>query len=258
MPPPPAPSGLPPLPRKAEGKRQLGSAGAGRQAPKRVRNGQCWLWVEGRCANRNCRFKHECAVCGDKTHHAAVCPRVDLACHRGGRRHPSMQGRGRGCTSGYARGGGVLRCGAAYSRHGAGNGRQRLRDGGGVKSDADWRFPRAEDLLKELRCRWLSRFEQWGLVPRLLRAASCQSSEAWLRDGEIQCLREDLLSFLKDHGFYSSSRIAVGQPLALELWRDLFALTGDVDQALIPLLQAGVPSPCPEANGLEQYAPGRR
>ena len=33
-----------------------------------------------------------------------------------------------------------------------------------------------------------------------------------------------------------------GQPLALDLWRDLFALTGDVDSALIPLLQDGVPT----------------
>ena len=33
-----------------------------------------------------------------------------------------------------------------------------------------------------------------------------------------------------------------GQPLALDLWRDLFAFTGDVDSALIPLLQDGVPT----------------
>ena len=62
------------VPRRTGGKRQLGSAGLGRQAPKRVRNGECWLWVDGKCANPNCRFKHEYAVCGDKSHHAAVCP----------------------------------------------------------------------------------------------------------------------------------------------------------------------------------------
>ena len=71
VPPPPSPPGLPPLPRKTEGKRQLGSAALGRQ--KRVRNGECWLWVDGKCVNRNCRFKHACAVCGDKSHHAAEC-----------------------------------------------------------------------------------------------------------------------------------------------------------------------------------------
>ena len=69
--PPPTPSGLSPLPRKTESKRQLGSAGLGHQ--KRVRNGECWLWVDGKCANRQCRFKHACAVCGDKSHHAAEC-----------------------------------------------------------------------------------------------------------------------------------------------------------------------------------------
>ena len=126
--------------------------------------------------------------------------------------------------------------------HGAGNGRQRLRDGGGVGSTADWRFPRVADLLKELRVQWVSRFEQWDLLHRVQRAASCQSSEAWLSDGEIERLREDLLSVLKDHGFNSSTRIVAGQPLALDLWRDLFALAGDVDSALIPLLQDGVPT----------------
>ena len=30
-----------------------------------MRTGNCWLGVEARCANRNYRFKHECALCGD-------------------------------------------------------------------------------------------------------------------------------------------------------------------------------------------------
>ena len=72
----PLPSaGLPPLPRKSDSKRQPSNLGGGRQTAKRRRNGECWLWVEGKCSNRACRFKHECALCGDKSHHAAVCPK---------------------------------------------------------------------------------------------------------------------------------------------------------------------------------------
>ena len=39
----------------------------------------------------------------------------------------------------------------------------RLRDGGGIHSDADWCYPRAADSLKQLRRLWLQRIEQWGL-----------------------------------------------------------------------------------------------
>ena len=65
---------LPLLPRKSDSKRQPSNLGGGRQTAKRLRNGECWLWVEGKCSNRACRFMHECALCGDKSHHAAVCP----------------------------------------------------------------------------------------------------------------------------------------------------------------------------------------
>ena len=70
----PTPSGLPPLPRKTDSKRLQLSQGPGRLPTKRVRNGECWLWVEGKCSNRSCRFKHECAICGDRSHHSALCP----------------------------------------------------------------------------------------------------------------------------------------------------------------------------------------
>ena len=83
--------------------------------------------------------------------------------------------------------------------------------------------------------------ERWGLIPRLLQAGRNPFDEPWLDDGEIQRIREDLLSFLNDHDFHSSLTTAPGQPLTLDLRRDLFALTGDIDPGLIPLLRDGVP-----------------
>ena len=73
--PPPPPTTLPPLPRRPGTQRRKSSLGAKGVASKRLRNGECWDWVEGRCVSKFCRFKHECAVCGDVKHHAAICPK---------------------------------------------------------------------------------------------------------------------------------------------------------------------------------------
>ena len=37
----------------------------------------------------------------------------------------------------------------------------RLRDGGGVASDADWYYPRAPDSLKQLCRMWLQRIDEY-------------------------------------------------------------------------------------------------
>ena len=121
--------------------------------------------------------------------------------------------------------------------------RWRLRDGGGVESDADWASPRVDtDRLGELRVEWLRLIHDWHLVPRLLRAVAERSKVAWLSDEEILALRGVLVSFLKRQGFHCSAAIEPGQPLALELWDALFALCDDVDQELPSLLRKGVPT----------------
>ena len=128
----PLPSaGLPRLLRKSDSKRQPSNFGGGRSTAKRLRNGECWLWVEGKCPNRACRFKHECALCRDKSHHARGVPQAGAAVTR-------EQCSRSACS------------GAAASKP-----MGRLRDGGGVASDADWCFPRAPDSLKQLRRIWL-------------------------------------------------------------------------------------------------------
>ncbi|CAE7731791.1 unnamed protein product, partial [Symbiodinium pilosum] len=70
--PPPPPTTLPPLPRRPGTQRRKSSLGAKGAASKRLRNGECRDWVEGRCVSKFCRFKHECAVCGDVKHHAGI------------------------------------------------------------------------------------------------------------------------------------------------------------------------------------------
>ncbi|CAE7027690.1 unnamed protein product [Symbiodinium sp. CCMP2592] len=104
----------------------------------------------------------------------------------------------------------------------------RLRDGGGVGSDADWGSPREDtDVLSALRVEWLRLIHDWHLVPRLLKAVAERSKEAWLSDEEIHILREVLVSFLKSRGLKCSAVVEPGQPLALELWEGLFSLCGD-------------------------------
>lgn len=40
---------------------------------KKVRNGECFNWHEGKCKSRACKFQHACAQCGSEKHHAAQC-----------------------------------------------------------------------------------------------------------------------------------------------------------------------------------------
>ena len=48
--------------------------GAGASAGlKRRRAGECWAWVDGRCKDRNCSYKHARAICGSPDHHSEQC-----------------------------------------------------------------------------------------------------------------------------------------------------------------------------------------
>ena len=43
---------------------------------KRKRSGQpgeCFAWIEGKCARKNCRFLHACGLCGDPSHCSNSC-----------------------------------------------------------------------------------------------------------------------------------------------------------------------------------------
>jgi len=93
----------------------------------------------------------------------------------------------------------------------------RLRDGGGLLSDADWASPRDADLFHALRQQWWQRIFGWNLVSRLEAHVAARCRTPLLKDEEISCLRDDLASFLKKQGFACSSSIASGEPIAL-IW----------------------------------------
>ena len=65
-------------PRKEEStplKRRLAPFGkdARQQTTKKPRSGECFDWMDGKCRDPNCRWKHECARCGDRRHDSRSC-----------------------------------------------------------------------------------------------------------------------------------------------------------------------------------------
>ena len=122
------------------------------------------------------------------------------------------------------------------------SGDRRLKDGCGIQSTADWAHPRADDCLREVRVQWLKYIKEWRLPEHLCEHVSSRSSDPLLSDGEIEVLREGLVSYLRSRGFRCSSHVEPGQPLALEILHALLRLSGDMDGALPELLRDGVPT----------------
>lgn len=68
----------------------------------------------------------------------------------------------------------------------------RLRDGGGLGSDADWANPREPDSFQALRMQWWARIMDWNLSERLWQHVRDTSRKPLLSDVEISLLRHDL------------------------------------------------------------------
>ena len=120
--------------------------------------------------------------------------------------------------------------------------RFRLKDGGGVWSDADWMSPRSSDFLWELRRFWMERIAEWGLVPRLLAHVTQAEPLPLLRDDEVDVLRQDVVAFLRSRGWQCTARVAEGQPFTLGIWDALLGYLQDCDADLPDILQKGVPT----------------
>ena len=118
----------------------------------------------------------------------------------------------------------------------------RLKDGGGITSDADWSTPRAEDSLKGLRQILLGCIARWNLVERLTAHIAGAQREPLLNDGEQHSLRSEFVAFLTSKGFPCTSTIEQGQPLTLEIWHALLAYLQDIDCNLPSILKEGVPT----------------
>ena len=80
----------------------------------------------------------------------------------------------------------------------------RIRDGGGLISDADWATPKQDrDWLRPLRARWRKRIREWGLKERCGKplekpppGAPCPHR---FSKHEEQTLRSDLFNFLQEN-----------------------------------------------------------
>ena len=94
--------------------------------------------------------------------------------------------------------------------------RFRLKDDGGVWSDADWMSPRGAHSLQGLRQSWEQRVVAWNLIPRLL--AHVDAADPLLSDNEVRVLRRDIVSFLKHKGWPRTAAVTEGQPFTLEVW----------------------------------------
>ena len=117
----------------------------------------------------------------------------------------------------------------------------RLKDGGGVVSDADWSKPRAADSLGELRHTLLACIAKWNLVERMSAHIVGARREPLLNDGEQHSLRGEFVAFLTSKGFPRTTTIEQGQPLTLEIWHALLAYLQDIDGNLPSILKEGVP-----------------
>ena len=115
----------------------------------------------------------------------------------------------------------------------------RLRDGGGLGSDADWANPREPDSFQALRMQWWARIMDWNLSERLWQHVRDTSRKPLLSDVEISLLRNDLSFFLEDQKCSSGISIACGQPIALDLLQGCLELSADVDIALPSQLAEG-------------------
>ena len=118
----------------------------------------------------------------------------------------------------------------------------RLKDGGGIISDADWKEPKSVDRLGALRRVFMQRISSWNLSARLLAHVATAKREPLLNEREVCVLQQDMAAFLTSEGFPCSAVVDKGQPLTLSIWDALLKFLGDVDTVLPSLLMQGVPT----------------
>ena len=139
-------------------------------------------------------------------------------------------------------------------------GRDRLEDGGGWWSTADWLRgkEREAEVLAGLRGRLEALVAQWGLVERVKKGfpkgAGCPFSEH-----EQEEIRKAGRQFLEERGMEAPLNIAEGQPFVLGVWKALLRLTEDGDEGLPDILEKGVPAGVFEAiDPCDTYPPEDR
>ena len=116
-------------------------------------------------------------------------------------------------------------------------------DGGGICSTADWFQPRVkDDLFRDLRRRFESLAMEWRLVPRLMAHVSNPTDAELLSAEEVLHLREEIVGFLRNHGFSCNGDVEPNQPFLLSVWQASAKMTVDVAPHLPNILSKGVPT----------------
>ena len=102
----------------------------------------------------------------------------------------------------------------------------RLKDGGGIISDADWMVPKGDDCLGALRRVFYA--SHFILESACAAVGPCCRCQALLNEREVCVLQQDMVAFLTSEGFLCSAVVDKGQPLTLSIWDALLKFLGDV------------------------------
>ena len=101
----------------------------------------------------------------------------------------------------------------------------RLKDGGGIISDADWMVPKGDDCLGALRRVFYA--SHFILESACAAVGPCCRCQALLNEREVCALQQDMVAFLTSEGFLCSAVVDKGQPLTLSIWDALLKFLGD-------------------------------
>ena len=120
---------------------------------------------------------------------------------------------------------------------------ERLEDGGGKGSSADWleAGPECCNVLGGLRAQLLGLAVNWQLGSRIRKGFN-KGGPGLLSDDEVQHLRQIGCRWLRMKGYPASVAVEPGQPFALEVMQALLQVTDDGDIDLPGILKEGVPT----------------
>ena len=117
----------------------------------------------------------------------------------------------------------------------------KVEDGGGQFSTANWLRPQRPDVFKELRADWAKIILQRRLHIQVESSLRSQLSTPSFSADTIKLFQESLQSWLQRHHMEADWTIPAGQSLRLPLFKQLLQVSYDNDVCLPDLLAQGVP-----------------
>ena len=120
---------------------------------------------------------------------------------------------------------------------------ERIEDGGGCFSDADWLSGAREECpaLRELCGKLMRMAESWNVGSRVVAGFEKGGPEMFSEE-EVADLRRMGQDFVSKHGEQASVEVEEGQPFVLDLLSACLKISGDLDVGLPDILRKGVPA----------------